>query len=125
MCPYGYYLHPKDSTCIIGTKLIEDPNLLQPSANANATEVSSASPMFTSQQCMSSGPIPYPDYRYFIWCTFQQGSTIEFTQSFWECPFGLYYNPVKQQCTKSVFFSGQQVYMYISISMSLQSMCSN
>lgn len=106
-CQYGYFFSPSQQNCILGSSLIQ-----QSSSGAvqavSGIKVSSASPMFITQPCVSSGATPYPDYRYYISCDLLEGSGLYFSQSVWQCPFGLFYNPVHRKCTKASLFSALQ-----------------
>jgi len=65
--------------------------------------------MFILPDCVSSGFFSYPDYRFYSVCEHVPGSVDNFDRKLYQCPTGLFYNPIYQGCTKSSFFSGHQV----------------
>lgn len=106
-CPNGYYFHPTRRVCTLGLALVKEQD--HDTGVVKGTRVSSASPMFPVQRCVARGIVPYPDYRYYVSCELIEGSTLEFTQTIYQCPFGLFYNSLYRKCTKPSLFCGRQV----------------
>lgn len=107
MCPYGYYFDAEQGRCLSWHKIRQKLPIVLPMEKG--IKVTSASPMFILPECVAPGTFIYPDYRFYFTCESLEGSALYFTQTLWQCPAGMFYNPMYQTCAKPSSFAGHQV----------------